>query len=185
MRYIFHITTGSLASTGEKIITMMRDMGSLSPNKAHWQQQVSMGLFYMAFFRHVSVGSYSSWPELLASTVPVGTGLRPEPAPILHLPFPTWHTSWVAAGWKSEWGLLREFSFKGEFKPKLKWQYKYINQNVSFQPKVFKSLLPSCYFQRKCLMETWDSTQNIWLAEMTSGNSSFSYYWSMCICIRY
>lgn len=157
--YIFHVTAGNLASTGEKIITM-RGMGSLSPSKARWQQ-VSMGSFYMAFFRCVSVGSYSSWPELLASTVPVGTGLRSEPAPIVHLPFPTWHASWVAAGLKSEWGLFREFSFKGELKPRLKWQYKYINQNVSFQSKVFKSLLPSCYFQIKCLMETWDSTQNI------------------------
>jgi len=51
-----------------------------------------MGLFYMAFFRLVSVGSYSSWPELIASTAPVETGLSSEPAPIMHMPFPIWHT---------------------------------------------------------------------------------------------
>lgn len=103
--------------------------------------------------------------------MPVWTGVRLQPALIMHLLLPIWNSNWVAAWLKSEGGLFREFCFKGELKPKLKWQYKYISQNISFQPKVFKSLLSSCYFQRKCLMEIWDRTQNIedwlkWLVEI-------------------
>lgn len=102
--------------------------------------------------------------------MPVWTGVRLQPAPMMHLPHPIWNSCWGAAWLKSEGGLFREFSFKGELKPKLTWQYKYISQNISFQPKVFKSLLPSCCFQRKCLMEIeheielkiYKTSQNDW-----------------------
>lgn len=154
--YVFHITRGNLASTGA-----MRGTGSLPSNKAQWQQQVPNRLILYGLFRCVIVVFCSSWAELLLSTVPVRTGLGSEPAPIMLLPFPTWHIGWVAARLKSEWGLFREFSFKSELKPKLKWQYKYIKRNISFQPKVFKSLLSLYYFQRKYLMDTWNSIQNL------------------------